>query len=41
MVPMPTFGICPGCKVGKLKAKIGSYGNFIGCTDFPDCKFII
>jgi len=30
---------CPLCKNGKLVVKIGKYGNFMGCSNFPQCKY--
>jgi len=31
--------VCPKCN-GQLQIKIGRYGKFIGCSSYPDCKFI-
>lgn len=30
---------CPACKKGKLHLKLGRFGAFIGCTDYPECKY--
>ena len=30
---------CPKCKDGKLAIRIGKNGEFVGCTEFPECKF--
>ncbi len=30
---------CPSCKNGRLSLKIGKFGAFIGCSDYPDCRF--
>ncbi len=30
--------ICPECG-GKLREKIGPYGNFMGCSNYPNCRF--
>ena len=30
---------CPECS-GKLVNKQGKYGNFIGCSNFPKCRYI-
>ena len=30
--------ICPKCG-NKLVEKTGKYGNFIGCSNFPKCKY--
>lgn len=32
-------GICPRCK-GKLAVFESKYGKFIGCSNYPKCKFI-
>ena len=31
--------ICPKCG-GKLVERNGKYGNFIGCSNFPNCKYM-
>lgn len=31
-------GICPRCK-GKLVVRRGKYGEFLGCSNFPQCNF--
>jgi hypothetical protein len=33
-------GICPSCGEGTLINRQGKYGNFIGCTNYPKCRFI-
>lgn len=33
-------GICPRCK-GHLVGRYGKYGRFLGCTNYPRCKFTI
>ncbi|GAB6052867.1 type I DNA topoisomerase [Magnetospira thiophila] len=30
---------CPKCDDGRLNLKLGKYGAFIGCSNYPDCKF--
>ncbi len=30
---------CPSCKDGRLSLKIGRYGAFIGCSNYPDCRY--
>ena len=30
---------CPQCEDGKLSIKLGKFGAFIGCSNYPDCKF--
>ena len=30
---------CPTCGTGQLSLKLGKYGSFIGCTNYPECTF--
>ncbi len=30
---------CPTCSNGKLGLELGKYGAFIGCSNYPECKF--
>jgi DNA topoisomerase-1 len=30
---------CPTCDAGRLSLKIGKFGAFIGCSNYPDCRF--
>lgn len=30
---------CTHCKDGKLSLKVGRFGAFIGCSNYPDCNF--
>ncbi|PNG27860.1 type I DNA topoisomerase [Methylocella silvestris] len=30
---------CPSCGDGKLSLKLGKFGAFIGCSNYPECKF--
>ena len=30
---------CPACKKGELSLKLGKFGAFIGCSDYPECRF--
>jgi DNA topoisomerase I len=30
---------CPQCATGKLSLKVGRFGAFIGCSNYPDCTF--
>jgi len=30
---------CPTCDDGELSLKVGRFGAFIGCSNYPDCKF--
>ena len=29
---------CPTCNKGKLGLRIGKFGSFIGCSNYPECK---
>jgi len=31
---------CPECKTGKLTLRLGKFGAFISCSNYPDCKYI-
>ncbi len=31
---------CPKCREGKLVKRKGSYGFFLGCNNYPKCRFI-
>jgi DNA topoisomerase I len=40
--PRPEGGnprACPSCENGILSLKIGRYGSFIGCSNYPECRF--
>ena len=30
---------CPECSKGKLSVKFGKFGAFIGCSNYPECKY--
>jgi len=30
---------CPSCGDGQLSLKLGKFGAFIGCSNYPECKF--
>ncbi|MGI9387494.1 MAG: type I DNA topoisomerase, partial [Methyloligellaceae bacterium] len=30
---------CPSCDDGQIGLKIGRFGAFIGCTNYPDCRY--
>lgn len=30
---------CPKCADGRLSLKLGKFGAFVGCSNYPDCKF--
>jgi DNA topoisomerase-1 len=31
--------LCPSCTKGRLGLKLGRYGSFIGCSNYPECQF--
>jgi DNA topoisomerase-1 len=31
--------ICPKCGTGKLSLKLGKYGAFVGCSNYPECNY--
>jgi DNA topoisomerase-1 len=31
--------LCPLCGKGQLSLKLGKFGAFIGCSNYPECKF--
>jgi len=30
---------CPNCEGGQLSLKVGRFGAFVGCSNYPDCNF--
>jgi DNA topoisomerase-1 len=30
---------CPSCKEGRLSIKLGKFGAFIGCSNYPECRY--
>jgi DNA topoisomerase-1 len=30
---------CPNCDSGRLSLKLGRFGGFIGCTNYPECRY--
>jgi DNA topoisomerase-1 len=30
---------CPACNAGRLGLKLGRHGAFIGCSNYPECKY--
>ena len=30
---------CPKCQKGRLSLKLSRYGAFLGCSDYPECKY--
>jgi len=35
----PDSRICPSCSGGRLGLKLGKFGAFIGCSNYPECKY--
>jgi DNA topoisomerase-1 len=35
-----TDRVCPECKKGKLEVKLGKFGRFYSCDQFPECKYM-
>lgn len=31
--------ICPSCATGKLELKLGKFGAFLACSNYPECNF--
>jgi len=31
--------VCPSCGDGRLSLKLGRYGSFIGCSNYPECRY--
>jgi DNA topoisomerase-1 len=31
--------ICPTCGDGRLSLKLGRFGSFIGCSNYPECRY--
>jgi DNA topoisomerase-1 len=31
--------VCQACHTGRLGLKLGRYGSFIGCSNYPECQF--
>jgi DNA topoisomerase-1 len=30
---------CPNCGTGRLSIKLGRFGAFVGCSNYPECRF--
>ena len=30
---------CPNCEAGQLSLKVGKFGAFVGCSNYPDCAY--
>jgi DNA topoisomerase-1 len=43
LFPMQADGrdprICPACADGRLNLKLGKFGPFIGCVNYPECRY--
>ncbi|WP_420101681.1 type I DNA topoisomerase [Bosea sp. (in: a-proteobacteria)] len=31
--------VCPNCGNGQLSLKLGKFGAFVGCSNYPECRF--
>ncbi len=31
--------ICPNCGTGRLNLKLGRFGAFVGCSNYPECRY--
>ncbi|HEY5239395.1 MAG TPA: type I DNA topoisomerase, partial [Rhizomicrobium sp.] len=31
--------VCPSCANGRLSLKLGRFGAFVGCSNYPECRF--
>jgi DNA topoisomerase-1 len=31
--------LCPTCHQGQLSLKLGKFGSFIGCSNYPECRY--
>jgi DNA topoisomerase-1 len=36
---IPTGETCPDCGTGRLLMRFGKFGTFIGCSNYPECKY--
>jgi len=32
---------CPSCANGRIGLKVGKFGGFVGCSNYPDCKYTV
>ena len=39
LFPTEESRACPECKTGRLSLKVGKFGAFIGCSNYPKCKY--
>jgi DNA topoisomerase I len=31
--------LCPACGAGRLSLKLGKFGAFVGCSNYPECRY--
>ncbi|MBB3972277.1 type I DNA topoisomerase [Hansschlegelia beijingensis] len=31
--------VCPTCGTGQLSLKLGKFGSFVGCSNYPECRY--
>jgi DNA topoisomerase I len=31
--------VCPTCGTGRLSLKLGRFGSFVGCSNYPECRY--
>ncbi|MDF3033106.1 MAG: topoisomerase [Alphaproteobacteria bacterium] len=34
-----TTRVCPTCKTGRVSLKLSRFGAFLGCSNYPDCRY--
>ncbi len=39
LFPTAESRVCPECHTGTLSLKVGRFGAFIGCSNYPECKY--
>lgn len=39
MFPTEESRICPECQTGRLALKVGRFGAFVGCSNYPKCGY--
>ena len=39
LFPTEEARVCPTCSVGRLSIKLGKFGAFVGCSNYPDCRY--
>lgn len=39
LFPTEESRVCPECKTGKLSLRVGRFGAFIGCSNYPKCTY--